>query len=67
VDDTCTTPHALAGTEMFKGKKSYFILFLILISKKIQSPPSPDGTVVHDGSSVGAGGLEHDRATSQHT
>jgi hypothetical protein len=31
----------------------------------LQSPPFPDGAVVHDGSSVGVGGLERNRATNQ--
>jgi hypothetical protein len=30
-------------------------------------PPSPDEAVMHNGSSVGAGGLERDKATSQRT
>jgi hypothetical protein len=51
-------------------KKFYFIfLFFIFsfkfFSEKFQSHPSPDRAVVHDGSSMGAGGLECNKAISQ--
>jgi hypothetical protein len=34
------------------------------IQKNSNPPSSPDGAVVHDSSSVGARGLERDKATS---
>jgi hypothetical protein len=108
MDGTCTTPHALARTEMFQGKKKkiwlvallrsnppapmeepscttaasgegwdcsvsrifififiIFIIFIFYFLETLQFPCPHAGAVVHDGSSVGAGGLQCDRATSQ--
>jgi hypothetical protein len=61
------------GIEMFQGKKNkkfsnfilFFILFYYFFSKKFSIPPSPDGAIVHNGSSVEAGGLERNKATNQ--
>jgi hypothetical protein len=36
----------------------FIFIFILFYSKKIQFPPSPDRAVVHDGSSVGVGGLK---------
>jgi uncharacterized SAM-binding protein YcdF (DUF218 family) len=45
----------------------FFINFYKFFLETFQFPRLHGRAVVHDGSSVGAGGLEHDRATNQRT
>jgi hypothetical protein len=50
--------------EKIKIKKYYFLIFFNFL-EIVQSHPSLDRAVMHDGSSMGAGGLERNRAINQ--
>jgi hypothetical protein len=62
---SCTTARSGEGGDCSVSRKKNFYLLFFYFLETLQSPRPHVRAVVHDGSSVGAGGLERDRATIQ--